>query len=168
MNGSPNSRQRATPVASSRLSPRGRLRSSHLSIRLNGRTPSSSEPSRRAGRWSCQTSSRCLKRGMLLSSIIAGTQINHGKGGFGNHSSFLVPYKSAESYSLMVRIGFEQRVALLAADAARYYITDHYVAYPSVLVRLSEIDRQALQALLRASWEFVTSRTKTRKRNAGY
>src|SRR5262245_58018568 len=89
MNGSPNSRQRATPVASSRLSPRARLRSSHLSIRLNGRTPSSSEPCRRAGRWSCQTSSRCLKRGMLLSSTIADTEISHGKRGFGNHSSVL-------------------------------------------------------------------------------
>src|SRR5262245_50714344 len=77
-------------------------------------------------------------------------------------------HKSAEPNSVMVRIGFEQRAALLAADAACYYITDHYVAYPSVLVRLSEIDRQALQDLLRASWEFVTSRTKTRKRNADY
>jgi hypothetical protein len=28
---------------------------------------------------------------MLLSSIIAGTEINHGKGGFGNYSSVLVP-----------------------------------------------------------------------------
>jgi hypothetical protein len=36
-----------------------------------------------------------LKRGMLLSSIIAGTEINHGKGGFGNHSSVLVPLRSS-------------------------------------------------------------------------
>jgi hypothetical protein len=28
---------------------------------------------------------------MLLSSIIAGTEINHGKGSFGNYSSVLVP-----------------------------------------------------------------------------
>jgi hypothetical protein len=32
---------------------------------------------------------------MLLSSIIAGTEINHGKGGFGNHSSVLVPLRSS-------------------------------------------------------------------------
>ena len=72
----PSSRQRATPVASTRLSPRGRPRSSHSPIRLNGRTPSSSEPFRRAGRWSYRISSRCLKRGMLLSSITAGTEIS--------------------------------------------------------------------------------------------
>src|SRR5688572_4519829 len=88
MNGSPSSRQRATPVASTRLSPRGRPRSSHSPIRLNGQTPSSLEPSRRAGRWSYRISSRCLKRGRLLLSIIAGAEINHtctvpvcGKGG---------------------------------------------------------------------------------------
>src|SRR6266545_1614796 len=73
------------------ISPRERPRSSHSPIRLNGRTPSSSEPCRRAGRWSYRISSRCLKRGMLLSSIIAGTEINHGKGGFGNYPSVLVP-----------------------------------------------------------------------------
>jgi len=62
------------------IEPTGRPPSSHSTIRLNGRTPSSSEPCRRAGRWSYRISSRCWKRGMLLSSFIAGTEINHGKG----------------------------------------------------------------------------------------
>jgi hypothetical protein len=75
-------------------------------------------------------------------------------------------HKSAEPNSLMVRIGFEQRAALLAADASRYYITDHYVGHPCVLVRLSEIGRQSLHDLLRTSWEFVTSQAKTRKGSA--
>jgi hypothetical protein len=75
-------------------------------------------------------------------------------------------HKSAEPNSLMVRIGFEQRADLLAAEPLRYYITDHYVEHPSVLVRLSEIDRESLRDLLRASWEFVTSHIKTRKGTA--
>jgi uncharacterized protein YndB with AHSA1/START domain len=58
------------------IEPTGASRSLHSLIRLNGRTPSSSEPCRRAGRWSYRISSRCLKRGVLLSSIIAGTKIN--------------------------------------------------------------------------------------------
>ena len=62
----------------------------------------------------------------------------------------------------MVRIGFERRAALLAADPRRYYITHHHVGHPSLLVRLSEIDRQSLRDLLCTSWEFVTSRAKTR------
>jgi hypothetical protein len=80
----PGSRQRATPVASTRLSPRRRPRGSHSPIRLNGRTPSSSEPCRRAGRWSYRISSRCLKRGMLLSSIIA-QRFNHAAAASGRH-----------------------------------------------------------------------------------
>jgi hypothetical protein len=75
-------------------------------------------------------------------------------------------HKSVEPNSLMVRIGFEQRAALLAADLSRYYVTDHYVEYPSVLVRLSEMDRQSLRDLLRASWQFVTSHAKGRKGSA--
>src|SRR6266576_432961 len=79
MNGSPSSRQKATPVASTRLSPRERPRSSHSPIRLNGRTPSSSQPCRTAGRWSYRISSRCLRRGMWLSSIIAGAETNQAR-----------------------------------------------------------------------------------------
>jgi hypothetical protein len=62
----------------------------------------------------------------------------------------------------MMRIGLEQRTALLVEDPWRYYITDHYVQYPSVLVRLSKMDRQSLRDLLQTSWEFVTSKAKKR------
>ena len=69
-------------------------------------------------------------------------------------------HKSAEANSLMVRISFEKRAKLLAADPSLYYVTDHYIDYPSVLVRLPEIDRQSLRDLLLTSWQFVTSGAK--------
>jgi hypothetical protein len=72
-------------------------------------------------------------------------------------------HKSAEPNSLMVRIGLEQRAALLIEDPSRYYITDHYVQYPSVLVRLSKMDRQSLRDLLQTSWESLTSKAKKHK-----
>jgi hypothetical protein len=71
-------------------------------------------------------------------------------------------HKSAEPNSLMVRIGLEERTALLVEDPSRYYITDHYAQYPSVLVRLSRMDRQSLGVLLQRSWQFVTSKAKNR------
>jgi hypothetical protein len=43
--------------------------------------------------------------------------------------------KSAEPDSLGVRIDFEQRDALLAEAPQTYYVTNHYVNYPMVLVR---------------------------------
>ena len=66
--------------------------------------------------------------------------------------------KSAEPGSLVVRIDFDQRDGLLADDPETYYITDHYVNYPSVLVRLSRIKVDALRELLQASWKFVDAK----------
>src|SRR5258706_2250784 len=48
--------------------------------------------------------------------------------------------KSAEPGSLAVCIDFGQRDELIAADPETYYLTDHYVNYPCVLVRLSRIN----------------------------
>ena len=43
--------------------------------------------------------------------------------------------RSAELDSLRVRLNFEQRDELIAADPQTYYVTDHYVSYRGVLVR---------------------------------
>ena len=56
--------------------------------------------------------------------------------------------KSAEPNSLVVKIPFEQRDELIAAQPDIYYVTEHYERYPSVLVRLSQINRDALRDLL--------------------
>ena len=44
-------------------------------------------------------------------------------------------------------------------DPGVYYVTDHYVNYPTVLVRLSRIHRDALRDLLGMAWLFVTAKT---------
>ena len=46
-------------------------------------------------------------------------------------------HRSAEPGSLAVRVDFDDRTELLAADPDVYYVTDHYLNYTSVLVRLS-------------------------------
>ena len=73
--------------------------------------------------------------------------------------------RSAEPNTLAVRIGFDTRTELMAADPDVYYLTDHYVNYPAVLVRLSRIHVNALRDLLRMSWVFVNAEAKqgTRK-----
>src|SRR2546426_12370224 len=73
-------------------------------------------------------------------------------------------HRSAEPNSLAVRIDFDQRAELLAADPDTYYLTDHYVNYPVVLVRLSRIHPDALVDLLGMAWRFVTAKTLPRKR----
>jgi len=69
-------------------------------------------------------------------------------------------HRTAEPNSLAVRIGFDQRADLIAADPAVYYVTDHYVNYPTVLVRLSRIPPEALRDLLGMAWSFVTAKTR--------
>jgi len=67
-------------------------------------------------------------------------------------------HRSAEPKTLVVRLEFEQRDELLAADPETYYVTDHYVDYPSVLVRLTRVHHDALPDLLRMGYRFVTTK----------
>ena len=67
-------------------------------------------------------------------------------------------HRSAEPDSLAVRIDVKQRTELIAADPSVYYVTDHYVKYPTVLVRLSSIKRKALGDLLERAWRFGNSK----------
>jgi hypothetical protein len=69
-------------------------------------------------------------------------------------------HRSAEPNTLAVRIAIEQRAELMAADPTVYYVTDHYVNYPTVLVRLSRIQPDSLRDLLGMAWHFVVSRSK--------
>jgi hypothetical protein len=70
--------------------------------------------------------------------------------------------KSAEPGSLAVRIDINDRAHLLAEAPGVYYVTDHYVPYPMVLVRLSRVTPDVLRDLLRMSHKFVTAKSKPR------
>ena len=70
-------------------------------------------------------------------------------------------HRSAEPDTLAVRLDFEQRARLIAAAPHIYYATDHYVKYPTVLVRLSGMDRKSLRELLDKAWRFVSPQMKT-------
>jgi hypothetical protein len=72
-------------------------------------------------------------------------------------------HQSAEPNTLVVRIDFDQRAELIEAEPSIYYVTDHYLNYPSVLVRLSRIDRRSLKDLLGMAWRFVSAKTMTRR-----
>ena len=68
--------------------------------------------------------------------------------------------KSAEPESLAVAMDFDQRSELLAEAPGTYYVTDHYVDYPVVLVRLSQIRTEQLRDLLGSAWRFVSAQRK--------
>jgi hypothetical protein len=70
--------------------------------------------------------------------------------------------------ALVVRMDFEQRAELLAADPETYFITDHYLNYEWILVRLDRVDPDALRDLLRGAWRSAAAEAKRKKkRSAG-
>jgi hypothetical protein len=69
----------------------------------------------------------------------------------------LPSHRSAEPGSLVVRVAFVDRAELLAADPDTYYLTDHYVGYSAVLVRLSRVTPDVLRDLLGMAHKFVTA-----------
>jgi hypothetical protein len=54
---------------------------------------------------------------------------------------------------LVVKVGDEERDILMAADAKAFFITDHYVGYPTVLVRLANVRKELLREVLQRAWQ---------------
>jgi hypothetical protein len=57
--------------------------------------------------------------------------------------------------SLVVIVGFEARQELMKADPETFYVTDHYLNYPAVLVHLSKIDRDRMRGTLEGAWRRI-------------
>jgi len=71
--------------------------------------------------------------------------------------------------SLVVGTTFQEREEMIAAEPDTYYITDHYLKYPWVLVRLSRTHTGALQDLLGRALRLasMTERSAPVRRRAG-
>jgi hypothetical protein len=68
-----------------------------------------------------------------------------------------------DNESLAIGTTFEERDELLAAEPETYYITDHYLKYPWVLVRLSRVHPDALRDLLKRAWRLASAAKRPRK-----
>ena len=74
--------------------------------------------------------------------------------------------KAAEPNTLAVMMDFAQRDALLAEDPDTYYLKDHYVGHPCILVRLARVHPDAVRDLVRGAWRFVSATARRKKRPA--
>ena len=72
----------------------------------------------------------------------------------------IASHTSAEPNTLVVMIDFADRDALLEDDPDTYYLKEHYVNYPCVLVRLSRIGSDALRDLVAGAHRFVSAKTR--------
>lgn len=72
--------------------------------------------------------------------------------------------KSAEPDSMVIRMDMAQRDLLIEEDPSTYYLTDHYVDYPCVLVRLSRVSPDSLRDLIRGAHRFVSAKAPSTRR----
>jgi hypothetical protein len=77
----------------------------------------------------------------------------------------IASHKSAEPHTLVVMMDFADRDALVEDDPGTYYLKEHYLNYPCVLVRLSRVHADALRDLVTGAHRYVS--TKARKSSRG-
>ena len=65
---------------------------------------------------------------------------------------------------LVLRTTFDERAELMAADPETYFITDHYLKWPWVLVSMSRVHRDALTDLVRRAAKLAATEKKRKKR----
>jgi hypothetical protein len=70
----------------------------------------------------------------------------------------LIARLKEDGESLVVGTTFEEREEMMATDPETYYITDHYLKYPWVLVRLSHVHPDALRDLLKRALRLASQK----------
>src|SRR5438128_6322714 len=70
----------------------------------------------------------------------------------------IAAHKSAEPNTLVVMMDFADRDALVQDDPDTYYLKEHYLNYPCVLVRLSRVREDALRDPITGAHRFVSSK----------
>jgi hypothetical protein len=71
----------------------------------------------------------------------------------------IASHKSAEPNTLVVMMDFADRDALIEDEPDTYYLKEHYLNYPCVLVRLSHVRADALHDLVTGAYRFVSAKT---------
>src|SRR3954462_9247991 len=77
----------------------------------------------------------------------------------------IASHTSAEPNTLVGRLDFARRGALMAEDPQAYYLKEHYEAYACVLVRLSRVSREAMHDLLGGAWRMVNASGRPARRS---
>lgn len=99
------------------------------------------------------------KMGLALPGVEDGT--SYGTAALKVKKKLFVRLKE-EGDVIVLAMPFEQREALMAEAPDTYFITDHYLNYPYVLVRLTKMKETEMRDLLKGAYRDVLA-----KRSAG-
>jgi hypothetical protein len=92
---------------------------------------------------------------------------SYGTPGFKVRGALLARLKE-DGETLVVRMGFDERDEMIAAAPEIYFVTDHYLNYKWILVRLGRIEPDALRDLLRGAWRMAEAeKLSAKKKRSG-
>ncbi len=72
----------------------------------------------------------------------------------------IASHKSAEPDTLVVMMDIADRDALIEENPQVYYLKEHYLEYPCVLVRLGTVGADALRGLVIGAHRYVSAKKK--------
>ena len=79
---------------------------------------------------------------------------------------FFARFRDGDTVLVLQLETIGDRDVLMEVDPRAFFFTDHYRAYPAVLVRLAEVSRPLLTDVAKEAWRYATSRPPARKRVA--
>ncbi len=82
---------------------------------------------------------------------------SYGTAAFKVRGSLMARLKE-DGETLVLATTFEERDGLMAEERETYFITDHYLDYPWVLVRLKKVKPEAMRELLARAWRLAKER----------
>ena len=68
--------------------------------------------------------------------------------------------------TLVLKVGFDAREMLMAANPETFFITDHYAGHPYVLVRLPKARREQIEPLIEETWRLNAPKRLVAEREA--
>ena len=93
-------------------------------------------------------------RGIVLALPGVEEGTSYGEPAFKVAGKFLTRVRREEG-GIVLKLGFFERDALLAADPDTFFLLPHYQNYPTVLAHIERIDPVVLEALLWESWRMT-------------
>lgn len=86
---------------------------------------------------------------LALPEVVEST--SYGKPALKRGEKLIFALRDPETLSMVC--SFEERAALMRDHPGTFYVTDHYLNWPSVIVRLLNADQKILRAAVTTAWE---------------
>jgi hypothetical protein len=88
---------------------------------------------------------------LALPEVVEGT--SYGTPAFHVKKKFMARLRE-DGETVAFRVSFDERDLLMQTRPKTFFITDHYLGYPAVLLRLGAATRAELADVVRMSWRF--------------